>query len=73
MMSLLKGGELMDEGRPDFQFGPPRVKKLQRLQQSPFVLLHEVDSDGTRGSTLSSDRVNKNTLSFAETPFNEVI
>ena len=45
--------ELMDEGGPDFQVGPPTVQELETLEQRPFVFAHDVASESARRTTLA--------------------
>lgn len=47
------GRQLVDESGSDFQVGAPRVQELERLEQRPLVLAHDVGGEGAGGSALA--------------------
>ena len=56
-------GKLVDESGSNLQIRSSAVQKLQRLQQRPLILAHNIRGKGTGSTTLPPDRVHKHTLS----------
>lgn len=52
----------MDERGSNLEVGPPRIQKLEGLQQGPLVLAHDVGSESAGGTALAPYRMHEDGL-----------
>lgn len=69
LQSILIIAQLLDKRRPYLQIWSPGVQKLQRLEQTPTILAHQVSRYDARSSRLASHRVHKHTIVFRHSIF----